>query len=361
MSHAAVLGALLAIGLAVSLGGCQRAGEAPPAAPVRPVLALTVELQAPPQLSLAGTVASQVEADLGFRLAGRLVSRTVNVGDPVTAGQVVAELDAVGLELAVRSAGADLAAAQAQLENAQGVEQRQRELLAGGTISQTSLELAVLRLKLAQTTLARAQSSLHKAEEQLGYAQLRAEFDGVVTAVRAEAGSDLMPGQPVLAIARPELRDAVVDVPESLAATLVPGAAFQVLLQLDPAITTEGRLREIAPEADAATRTRRIKIGLIEPVPAFRIGTTVTVLGASRGGGRIEIPASAIREAGGHSYVWLLAADRGTVAEREITVAGRAGDRVIVEDGLVAGMRIAVAGVNSLVDSQKVRDASEEQ
>src|SRR5690606_26643155 len=101
-------------------------------------------------------------------------------------------------------------------------------------------------------TLTRAQSSLRKAEDQLGYAQLRAEFGGVVTAIHMDPGSDLMPGQPVLTIAKPDLRDAVVDVPEGLAATLAQDAAFEVLLQLEPAITAQGTLREIAPEADPA-------------------------------------------------------------------------------------------------------------
>ncbi len=345
----------------LSLAACQRREEPAPVEAVRPVLSMVVQAQSSPELRLAGTIASQTQANLGFRLAGRLASRSVNVGDRVTAGQALAEIDPAGLELALRAAGADLASAKAQLENAQGIEQRQRELFESGTITQTNLELAELRLKLAQATFARAQSSLRKAEDQLGYAQLRAEFDGVVTAVHMDPGSDLMPGQPILTIAKPELRDAVVDVPENAAATLAKGDPFRVLLQLEPSISTEGTLREIAPEADPATRTRRIKIGLVDPASAFRIGTTVTVQTVTRREAQIEVPISAIREVGRHSYVWLIDVDKGTVSQHEIAVSGRIGDVAIVGEGLAAGMRIAIAGANSLVDGQEILVTRENQ
>ena len=251
--------ALVAIPL-VSLAGCQRNEEQVPTEAVRPVLSMVVEPRSGPELRLAGLVASQVQTDLGFRLAGRLVSRSVDVGDRVSAGQIVAEIDATGLELALRAAKADLVSAQAQFENAQGIEQRQRELLGSGNITETSFDLVELRFKLAQATLTRAQSNLRKAEDQLGYAQLRAEFDGVVTAVNMGPSSYLMPGQPVLTVGKPELRDAVIDVPGLAASSIAMGTAFTVSLQLDPSITAQGTLREMAPEADPDTRTRRIKI-----------------------------------------------------------------------------------------------------
>ena len=360
MMWKSTLTAMLALPL-MSLAACQRSEERPSADSVRPVLSMVVRAQSGPWLRLAGTIASQVQADLGFPLAGRLATRSVNVGDYVVAGQVVAELDPSGLELVLRATGADLASAKAQFENAQGIEQRQRELFESGTTTRASLELAELRLKLAQATLARAQSSLHKAEDQLGYAQLRAEFDGVVTAVFVDPGSDLMPGQPILTIAKPELRDAIVDVPEGVTGTLADDAIFEVLLQLDPSITAQGTLREIAPEADQATRTRRIKIGLLDPPPAFRIGTTVTVQTSIGGEAKVEIPLSAIREIDGHSYVWVIDGNTSTVSQDEITIDRHSGDIAVVSHGLAAGTSIAVAGANSLVEGQEVIVMREDQ
>jgi RND family efflux transporter MFP subunit len=345
----------------ISLGGCQRNEEPAPAEIVRPVLSMIVEPRSGQELHLAGLVASQVQTDLGFRLAGRLASRSVNVGDRVSAGQIVAELDAASLELALRAARADLVSAQAQFENAHGVESRQRELLTSGTITEANFELADLRLKLAQATLNRAEGNLGKADDHLGYARLVAEFDGVVTAVMLDPGSDLMAGQPVLTIARPELRDVVVDVPGTAANSLTLGTAFTVSLQLDPSITARGVLREVAPEADSAIRTRRIKVGLIQPPSAFRIGTTVSVTTSTGDMSPIEIPLTVIREIDQRTYVWLLDTAAGIVSKHEIIVTERIGQVALVGSGLEAGMRIAVAGVNSLTDGQKIRTAGEDQ
>jgi RND family efflux transporter MFP subunit len=353
--------ALVAVPLALLVAGCQRNEEPAPAEPVRPILSMVVESRSSPGIRLAGLVASQVQTNLGFRLAGRLASRSVNVGDRVSAGQIVAEIDAASLELTLRAAKADLVSAQAQFENAQGIEQRQRELLGSGNTTETSFELAELRLKLAQATLSRAQGNLRKAENQLGYAQLRAEFDGVVTAVDMDPGSDLMPGQPVLAIAKPDLRDAVIDVPESVASGLAIGTEFTVSLQLEPSISARGTLREIAPEADPAIRTRRIKIGLIEPPSAFRIGTTVSVASATGHASPIEVPLVAILEVDRRTYVWLVDIGTGTVSRHEVTIKDRAGDVAVLGSGLEAGMRIAVAGVHSLAEGQKIQTTGKDQ
>lgn len=338
----------------VPLAGCQRKEEPVRDEAARPVLSMVVEPRPGPEVRLAGTVMPEVQAELGFRLAGRLASRSVNVGDRVVAGQVVAEIDATSLELALRAAKGDLALAEAQLENAQGIELRQRELLEGGNVTETSFELVELRLSLAQATLARAQSNLRKAEDQLGYAQLRAGFDGVVTVVDVDPGSDVKPGQPVISIAKPDLRDAVIDVPEAVVGDLAIGTEFTVSLQLEPAIIARGILREIGPEADPATRTRRIRIGLAESPPAFRIGTTVWVT-TPAGDAPIEIPLPAIRDDGQRTYVWVVDAGKGTVSQQEVTIVDRHDGVVVVGSGLAAGMRIAVAGVNSLTEGQKIQ------
>lgn len=353
MSNKFTLLASMAVGMLV-LAGCQPSDEPAPAASVRPVISMIVAPASGMTTRFAGTIVSRVRADLGFRFAGRLISRPVNVGDHVTAGQVVAEVDATSLELALRTAKADFASAQAQFDNAQGNEQRQSVLFGSGNTTQTNLELVTLRYQLAEATLHRAQSILRKAEDQLSYAQLRAGFDGVVTIVNLEPGSDLLPGQPILTIAKPDLRDAVIDVPTAFAASVQVGAQFIVALQLDPTITATGTLREVAPEADTATRTRRIKIGLDGPAPAFRIGATVSVLSTTAKAGPLEVPVSAIQQVDQQTYVWVIDTGTGTASRQEVTVEARLGAQSVVVSGLVAGMRIAVAGANSLTDGQQI-------
>lgn len=320
---------------------------------VRPVLSMVIEPREAGDFKFAGSITARTRADLGFRVPGRLVARSVSVGDSVVAGQVVAEIDATNLELALQASRAKLAAAQAQLDNAEGIAQRQSALHESGNIPQSSLEIAQLRLRLAQASLSRAESELRKANDQLGYAQLRAEFDGVVTAVLAEPGSDLPAGRPVVSIASPQLRDAEIDMPDAMARALDPGAGFQVALQLDPSIAAHGSVREIAPEADPVTRTRRVKIGLVDPPDAFRIGTIVSATGQAGPASPLEIPSSAIHEADGRTFVWLIDAATHVVALQEVVLGAETGDSVTVVEGLSAGMRIAIAGAHSLVEGQE--------
>ena len=149
-----------------------------------------------------GTVEPRFKTDLSFRVLGRLIARPVNVGDLVEQGQVVAAIDPTALELAVRSAKAELSRSQAQLANASATEERQRTLIVTDTTSKQSLDNAVQARAGAEASVARAQANLTKALEQLSHAQLKSDFAGVVTAVTADVGQVLSPGQSVVTVAR---------------------------------------------------------------------------------------------------------------------------------------------------------------
>src|SRR6202008_3465353 len=163
-----------------------------------------------------------------------------------------------------------LAKAQALLENATGTEERKRILIKSDATSKQTLDDAEQVRAGAQASTARAKANLTKAIEQLGYAQLKADFAGVVTAVRADVGQVVSPGQTVVTVARPDVREAVIDVGPDFPVALQLGLSFTVRLQLLPTIQVEGRIREIAPQADDATRMRRIRIALTDPPPSFR-------------------------------------------------------------------------------------------
>ena len=142
-----------------------------------------------------GTVQPRYETNLGFRVLGRLIARPVNVGDLVAEGQTIAAIDPTALELAVRSAKADLSKAQALLENAIGTEERKRILIKTDATTKQTLDDAEQVRAGAQASTARARANLTKAIEQLGYAEVKADFAGVVTAVSAEVGQVVSPGQ----------------------------------------------------------------------------------------------------------------------------------------------------------------------
>lgn len=337
-----------------ALCSCQKPTATAPK-PVRPVLSLVVAPASANGLALAGTVQPQIQTAFGFRVLGRLIARPINVGDIVAKGQVLAAIDPIALKLAERAAEADLSNAQAQLANATGVEERQTALLKTNATTQAQLDAAQQSKAAAQSKLTRAQSALAKAHEQLGYAVLTSDFAGVVTGVGAEIGQTVSPGQTVADVAEPGARDAVIDVPDALASGLVIGARFTVALQLDPAIQVSGAIREIAPEADAATRTRRVKIALDNPPATFRLGSTITANLASGATTFVRLPASALLQKDGRDEVWIVDPKSATVSLREVRIAKPGEAFVDVLGGLEPAMRVVTAGVHSLTEGQSVK------
>ncbi|KAA0678735.1 efflux RND transporter periplasmic adaptor subunit, partial [Neorhizobium sp. P12A] len=285
-------------------------------------------------------------------------SRKVDVGDLVHKGDVLAEIDPLSLQLAVRSAEADLRNAQAQLENAATTEIRKRKLMESNAASVSDHDLAEQQLKSAAANAAKATASLAKAHEQLGYSELRAEFDGVVTATSAEMGQTVSAGQPVLKLARLEQRDVVVDVPEAQFSRIRLDDRFGVALQLDSRIQVTGVVREIAPQADPNTRTYRLKIGIDQAPDIFRLGAVVTATPVVEEKKRtITLPLSAIRHEVGGSQVWVVDRSTAQVALRVVELDGPASSprSVLVQSGLREGEEVVVTGVYDLVDGQKVK------
>ncbi|WP_457151579.1 efflux RND transporter periplasmic adaptor subunit [Mesorhizobium sp. P5_C1] len=342
---------LFALGTLVS---CSKSEEKPPEI-IRPVLSIVIEPRTTQTFGFAGSVEPQVSADLAFRLLGRVVSRDVNVGDIVSKGTTIAALDPTALELAVQAAKAELSNTEAQFANAAGSEERQRQLLAAANTTQAAFDAAEQARKAAEAGVERAKASLAKSQEQLGYARLFSDFDGVVTATGAEVGQTVSPGQTVVTVARSDLREAVVDIPDQLIGDLTAGTPFQVILQSQPTIQTEAKLREIAPQAEGSTRTRRVRLTLTDPPRAFRLGSTVTATRVTKVTPTIELPMSALFEGDGVDKVWIVDAQTSSVNAKEIKVAAKGAATFTVAEGLEAGMRVVTAGVHSLSEGQKVR------
>ena len=294
------------------------------------------------------------KTDLSFRVLGRLIARPVNVGDAVEQGEIVAAVDPTALELAVRSAKADLSRSQAQLANASATEERQRTLIATDTTSKETLDNAVQVQAGAQASVARAQANLTKATEQLGYAQLKADFAGVVTAVSADVGQVVSPGQTVVTIARPDVREAVVDIGPEFPVPLRVGLPFTASLQILPSVHVEGQVREIAPQADPVTRTQRVRIALKDPPPTFRLGATVTARLATDQRQILRVPESAVLNNDGENFVWVVDRPTSTVSLRKVDVL-RDEAGIQITAGLEYGTRIVTAGIHSLKQGQHVR------
>ncbi|MGR9552531.1 efflux RND transporter periplasmic adaptor subunit [Rhizobium leguminosarum] len=345
--------------LSVSLlAGCDQSSVAGEETAPRPVKVVMAAAEQDKIVSLPGVVRARIETDLAFRTLGRMVSRKVDVGDLVHKGDVLAEIDPLTLQLAVTSAEAEFHNAQAQFENAATTETRKRRLVQSNAASIADHDLADQQLKSATANVAKATASLAKAREQLGYAELRAEFDGVVTATSAEMGQTVSAGQPVSKLARLEQRDVVVDVPEAQFSRIRLDDRFNVALQLDSRIQATGVVREIAPQADPNTRTYRLKIGIDQAPDIFRLGAVVTATPlVGEGKQAITLPLSAIRHEGGTSQVWVVDRSTATVAPRAVELEGPASAprSVLVQAGLREGEEIVIAGVDELTAGQKVQ------
>ena len=351
---------LIIVLAALAVCGCKPEHEAQRDAVVRPVLftvARTVE--ADTFGPFAGTVEPRYRSQLGFQIAGRVAARDVTVGDIVRKGQRLATLDPVVTRFALTRAEADVADAKAQAENAAATEARSRKLMEGGNVTQAQMDTSTAGRDTSQARLAQAMAGLQKARDQMSYTELHADFDGVVTERLAEVGQVLSAGQAVVTVARPEIREAVVDIPENLVGAMPKDARFTVSLQSAPDMTSVGQVREISPFADQTTRTRRIRMTLVDPPSAFRLGATIAVSLAQPVQPRIDLPATAILDVDGKSAVWIVSGDGTKVERRDVALADRGAERVKVRDGLKGGERVVVAGVHMLRDGQAVRIADE--
>ena len=340
--------------IAATVVGCDK--PVPPAPLVRPVRTVTVERSAEGEtVSLTGQVRAKDEVSLAFRLDGRMIERPVHVGDVVTAGQVVARLDPQNQQNSLRSAQANLISAQAVLDQARLAFRRQQELLKYEATSRAQFEEAQAKLETAEAQLTSAQAQVRIAQDQLSYTNLLADAAGTVTAVGAEPGEVVSAGHMVVQVAHQGGRDAVFDVSEQIVRTGPRDPLVEISLADDLQVRATGRVREVAAQADSATRTFRVKVGIIDPPPAMRLGSTVTgriKLAAPPG---VEVPAGALTEANGHPAVWVVDPRSQTVSLRQVDVVRYDPATVVISQGLETGERVVTAGVQTLHPAQKVQ------
>lgn len=347
--------ALIAGAVLVSLSACGPAEEVK-TEPIRPVRVIAVEENAGGQtVSLTGQIQAEEEAKLSFRVGGRMIERLVNVGDRVSAGQVVARLEEEPARNALQTARANLAAATGELSKTRADYGRQRELLAGGWTTRVRYDQALQALRVAQSGVDSAQAQLATAEDNLDYTQLFADASGSVTARGAEPGEVVTAGQMIVRVAREGGRDAVFDVPERIKSTAPANPEVRVALASDPQVRAVGRIREVSPQADPVTRTFEVRVGLEDPPPAMRLGSTVVGTIEMTAGSGMVIPGSALHRVDGQAAVWVVDPESSTVSLRPIEVDQFNLASVEVARGLASGEVVVTAGVQALRPGQQVR------
>jgi RND family efflux transporter MFP subunit len=345
----------------LALAGCTEAETSENTVEVlRPVK--VVEVKAPGttrSLDYSGQVRARREMALGFRVSGKITERLVDVGDRVVSGDVLARLDTSDYELQVRSAEANVAAAERQVETTELALQRARDLFAKNVASKSSLEQAELSYNQAVAARDDAASTLDQSRNQVRYTDLTAAENGIVTETNGEVGQVVSSGTPVMTVAVDGEKEVLVAVPETDILAFQPGKAVDVGFWSYPGLGLTGKVREVAGSADLRSRTFAVRIG-IPAEERVLLGMTATVRAAADADeALVTVPLTALAEKDRKPIVWTVDPARATVHARDIEVASFDADGVRIAKGLSAGDLVVAAGTQFMTEDLKVKLQSE--
>ncbi|MEE4921845.1 efflux RND transporter periplasmic adaptor subunit [Pseudomonas alliivorans] len=344
----------LACAALIALSGCRDK-------PVREAIerpVLFTEIVEPHQAlhgRFAGSIQPQYEVPLGFRVAGRIATRQAEVGKAVRKGDLLATLEPSEQQNQLHARQAELSKAHASWQQVRDEQLRYQQLFERGVGSRARLDQLSSDLRNQDALQQRADIALQQARDHLSYTRLLAEFDGLVTDWRAEVGQVMAAGEPVVSLARPESREAVVDLPVGLVASLTDHAQFRVSSPLNPQVSITAQIRQLSPQIDATTRTQRVRLTLNHTPDLFRIGSTVSVEISGSAPTSHRLPGSAVVQRDGNAQVWVIDTRTSTLSPRVIQVLARSGSTVQVEGELQVGDKVVTAGVNTMQPGQKIR------
>ncbi|MGH8808120.1 MAG: efflux RND transporter periplasmic adaptor subunit [Noviherbaspirillum sp.] len=302
----------------------------------------------------SGDVRARVESRLGFRVGGKIVARKVDVGAAVKRGQVLMQLDPQDLLLAQAQANAGLKAAESNRDLARAELKRYQELREKNFVSQAVLDSKQTAYKAAQASYEQAQAGYRNQSNQAGYTTLIADVDGVVTSVDAEVGQVVAAGNPVVRVAQAGEKEIVIGIPEDKVDALRRVTDVRVRTWAKPNEIIAGKIRELSPVADPATRTYTAKISVPNASNEVKLGMTAYVsFAAKTPEALIKLPLTALFQEKSNTAVWVV--ENGGVKLVPVQVAGTSGNDILVGAGLSPGQTVVTAGVNMLKTGQKVK------
>ena len=360
-SQCYVASAILFASALLTLSACS-SNDAEVDAELRPVLVMTVGASGnamSTERSVPGVVSARYASDLGFQVAGRIAKRSVELGQTVRKGQVLMQLDGSDYQLASAAAQDQVLVAKTQYDQANADAKRMVTLVKAGAISVAESERQTARAEAAKAQYQQAQRQADLSRNRLRYSSLVAPYDGVVTAVRAEAGQVIGEGVPVVSIAKPGEMEIAADIPEGLMATVSKQEAEADIWGSDaPRITL--RLREISPAASQPLRTYRARFSLHNATPeqlaALHLGMTAQVVmkSAEAPSTAVILPATALVKARDKVSVWLVNDKAPTLQKQAVQVLSFNNETVAVK-GVPDGAKVVIAGVQKLDAKMQVR------
>jgi multidrug efflux system membrane fusion protein len=353
MTRLSATAALLAATLVLASCSEEKAETAPEIRPVKVVeIAKATNVRA---LEFSGSVKSRTEMNLGFRIAGKVTERLVDIGDRVRPGDVLSRVDPTDYKLAVDSAEANLAAADKAVETAKLAINRANTLFKKDAVPKAQVEQAQLAYDQAASTRIAVAAALEQAKNQLGYAELKSDRDGIVTAINADRGQVVAAGTPVLTVVAEDEKEVQIAVPENEIADFRPGKAVKARFWSDDRLVLPGEVREVSGSADPQSRTFSVRVSLPND-PRVLIGMTATVQAETAvGADKITVPLSALSEKDGGKIVWIVDAAAATVHARQVQIADFTADGVGVTGGLEPGDLVVSAGTQFMTENLKVK------
>ena len=343
--------------LAVTLiTGCSKQAEK--VDDIRPVRA--IQLNATQQQVTAeysGNVQARVESHLGFRVGGKIQTRKVDVGSLVQPGQVLMQLDPQDLRLAQTQAEASLKAAKSNFELAQFELKRFQELRKTGAVSQSAMDGKNTAFESAKANFEQSQAAYKGQSNQAAYATLVSDVAGVVTAISAEVGQVVAAGTPVVQVAQAGELEVMVGIPENNVEVVKRATQVNIRLWANPKEVITGKIREISPVADAATRTFIAKVSILNLTPKqavlVKLGMTATVeFALNTPGAFVRVPLTSLYQEKGVTAVWIV--EKGVVKLVPVQVGGVSGNDVLLTSGVTSGQMVVTAGVHVLNPGQQV-------
>jgi RND family efflux transporter MFP subunit len=336
------------------LSGCSE--QVPPEPAARPVQTLIVHRGAVSErVALSGQVQAQHQINFAFRIDGRLIERNATIDSNVAPGQLLARLESQDASNRLRTAEAELSAAQAALVQARSNEARFHALVDKGMISRVKFDDVRQQLAAAESRVSAAEAGVRTAHDNLSYTELHSDVAGTVTAKGAEPGEVVRAGQMILRVAQEGGKDAVFNVPAPLIRDAPKDPMITVALSDDPTIRTTGHVREVSPQADPTTGTYIVRVALDNPPPEMRLGATVVGSIQLTSKPAIRIPGTALTEHESTPAVWVVNATKHTVSLVPVGVLRYDAASVIIASGLHDGDIVVTAGVHALRPGQRVR------
>lgn len=302
-----------------------------------------------------GEVKGRYESKLSFQVGGKIKVRHVELGSRVHAGDILLEIDSKDLAQTVNSGAAQVASAQAQLNLAESNMNRYAKLYEQQAVSAAVYDQYKTSYEAALAAVQQAQAQYAQGSNSLSYSQLIADSDGVISALNVEAGQVVAAGQQVATLVKSGEMEVEINIPENRLTEISQAQNIQVSFWALNNIAVKGKVREIAPMADAVARTYKVRISIINPPEQLQLGMTanVTIGGDDNLVKATAIPLSAVYQTGDQPQVWVV--QDGIVHLKEIKIEAFGDNQVKVTSGLSQGDIIVTAGVHKLREGDKVR------